>query len=197
MTIKNMIVGNSQAQGVLVGNGSAINVQIGWIPDFIAIHNVTDGIRIWEGYLGQLGRRMVFTSGGTVEVLPGDKLVGNTSTGASAIISAVVLTGGTWAAGDAAGSFLFSATNQKGTFGSETVSLVRNTVVLSLDAANVVAPIEDTMDIDTEVASATGNASVRSYLGTGGTTPEAQGFTIGSTISASGKVLRWHAWRVV
>jgi hypothetical protein len=197
MTIKNMIVGNSQAQGVLVGNGSAINVQIGWIPDFIAIHNVTDGIRIWEGYLGQLGRRMTFTNGGTIEVLPGDKLVSNVGVGSSAIISAVVLTGGTWAGGNAAGSFLFSVINETGSIAAGTVSLVRNGAVLSSNAATVTAPIEDTMDIDTEVASATGNASVRSYRGTGGTTPEAQGFTIGSTISAAGKVLRWHAWRVV
>ena len=57
-----------------------------------------------------------FTSGGTHEVIVGDTLTGAIS-GATAVVSAIILSGGTWAGGDAAGTFYFSS--QVGTFEAE------------------------------------------------------------------------------
>jgi hypothetical protein len=55
-----------------------------------------------------------YTSGGTVEILPGDVVVDGTS-GATGIVAAVTLTGGTWAGGDAVGTIYL--TKVTGTWG--------------------------------------------------------------------------------
>ena len=39
--------------GSYTGTGSAINVPIGWVPDFVMIVNVTDGDIIWTWFSGQ------------------------------------------------------------------------------------------------------------------------------------------------
>ena len=57
-----------------------------------------------------LGYEVAFTSGGVSEILVGDTLTGATS-GKSFVVTKVILTGGTWAGGDAAGRiFLASKT---------------------------------------------------------------------------------------
>lgn len=191
-----LLAGNWQATGVVVGTGSAIDIELGWVPDRVEIYNATDGDKVHVAFPGRIGRRMVFTSGGTTEILPGDVLRGVTSL-VEARITGVVLTSGTWAAGTAAGSFFFSAEDETGTFSSEDVRLFRELTELSANAATVVAQVEDTYDVDTEVAAATGNNGVLSFVGSGGTSPTRKGFTIGSTVSESAKVLRWYAWRIV
>ncbi len=67
-----------------------------------------------------LGRELSFTSGGTTEVAEGDLLEGLIS-GATATITRVVLESGTWAAGTAAGRFIFAS--QTGTFQAEGVEV--------------------------------------------------------------------------
>jgi hypothetical protein len=59
-----------------------------------------------------------FTSGGTHEVLVADTLIGHVS-GAMAVVAAIVLSGGTWGGGDAAGTFYFST--QSGVFVAENI----------------------------------------------------------------------------
>jgi len=54
------------------------------------------------------GREMYFTSGGTYEVQDGDVITGATST-TTATVARVVLESGSWAAGTAAGRFIFTA----------------------------------------------------------------------------------------
>lgn len=61
-----------------------------------------------------------FTSGGTTEVMPNDVIVGATS-GATATVVSVTLDSGTWAGGDAAGTFVI--TNKVGVFEAEDLDI--------------------------------------------------------------------------
>lgn len=67
-----------------------------------------------------LGRELSFTSGGTTEIAEGDTITG-ASSGATALITRVVLESGTWAGGDAAGRLIFAS--QTGTFQSENLDV--------------------------------------------------------------------------
>lgn len=76
-----------------------------------------------------LGRELSFTSGGTYEIAEGDTITGATS-GCTAVITRVVLTGGTWAAGDAAGKLIFAT--QSTTFQSENLNVGASTNVATI-----------------------------------------------------------------
>lgn len=179
---------NNFATGALLGTGSAVNIEIGWVPDFVRVYNATDGDTITEGWID---KAVAFTSGGTYQVLPGDTLTGDTS-GATAIVRQVLLVSGTWAGGDAAGWFLYRSVAANGVFGSENVSVTKNGTTNS-NVATVVAAVEHGSTTTGAVAAATGNAGCLAYDGTAAGFKK--GFTIGSTVSESGKLLRWTAWR--
>jgi hypothetical protein len=66
--------------------------------------------------ISSIPKKLDFTGGGAHEVLVGDTLTGHTS-GATADVAAIVLSGGTWAGADAAGTFYFST--QTGVFVAE------------------------------------------------------------------------------
>ena len=66
-----------------------------------------------------LGRSIDFTSGGTTEPAEGDTLTGATS-GATAVVKRIIVTSGSWAAGDAAGRMILYS--QTGTFQSENIN---------------------------------------------------------------------------
>lgn len=180
---------NGIATGVVLGTGAAINVSIGWIPDVVFVVN-SDGDKV---HLGTLGKRVAFTSGGTTEIVAGDKLRGATSVNSTAVVKQVIVTSGTWAGGDAAGWFIYGAEDAEGVFGSENVDLLRNGVLSLANAATVVAAVEHGLDMDTELAATTGNASITQYTGSAATA--GRGFTMGSTISESGKLLTYLALR--
>lgn len=76
-----------------------------------------------------LGREIAFTSGGTVEVVAGNTIVGATSA-ATAIITKVILTSGSWAAGTAAGRLFFAS--QTGTFQAENLNVGINLNVATI-----------------------------------------------------------------
>lgn len=76
-----------------------------------------------------LGREVSFTSGGTYEVLAGDTITGATSA-ATAVITKVILTSGSWAAGTAAGRLFFAS--QTGTFQSENLNVGANLNVATI-----------------------------------------------------------------
>lgn len=67
-----------------------------------------------------LGRELSFTSGGTTEIVVGNTITGAIS-GATAVITGVALTSGSWAAGTAAGKFVFAS--QTGTFQAENLDV--------------------------------------------------------------------------
>lgn len=76
-----------------------------------------------------LGREVAFTSGGTYTVVEGDTITGATSA-ATAVITRVVLTSGTWAAGTAAGRLIFAS--QTGTFQAENLNVGANLNVATI-----------------------------------------------------------------
>jgi hypothetical protein len=76
-----------------------------------------------------LGRELSFTSGGTYVPAEGDTITGETS-GATAVLTRIPLESGTYAAGTAAGRYIFAS--QTGTFQAETVK-----VGLNLNIANI------------------------------------------------------------
>lgn len=173
--------------GVFRGTGAAINISLGYVPDFVMIANHTDGDKIWMGHPKQ--RIMPFSGGGTNPTVAGDTIVGATS-GARAIVTEVVLDSGSFAGGDAAGWFILDEESKTGTFGSENVYVLGDG---GADDATVTVDVTSTQDIDTEVASATGNNGVTAYLGAAGTA--AKGFTVGSTIAEDAKLFVFTAGR--
>lgn len=76
-----------------------------------------------------LGREVAFTSGGTYEIVAGDTITGATSA-ATAVITKVILSSGTWAAGTAAGRLFFAS--QTGTFQSENLNVGANLNVATI-----------------------------------------------------------------
>lgn len=81
-----------------------------------------------------LGREMSFTSGGTYEVLAGNVITGATS-GRTATVTRVVLESGSWAAGTAAGRFIFAS--ESGAFTpAETLDVGANINVATVTAAS-------------------------------------------------------------
>ncbi len=172
--------------GELVGTGSAINVQIGWIPTKVTVVNVTDGNKITIGF----PKRYIipFSDGGTNVLAAGDTIEGATS-GATGVIATVLLYSGTWAAGTAAGFFVMEP-GIVGTFQSENVV---GEASGATDDATVTVQVTHSVDIDTEVAGVTGNSAIAPYAGTAAA--NSKGFTLGSSVSTDNKLFRWGAWR--
>lgn len=178
------------ATGFLRGTGAALNVELGWIPDFVQIVNLTDGDIV---YMNALRKVIEFTSGGTDEIKAGDKLHGNTSD-ATAVIQQVIIDSGTWAGGDAAGWLVLEAASLSGNFEGETA--YREDVDSDGDDKVTLSAAEDQdgVDIDTEVAATTTAATnVAEYVGSRAS--NAKGFTLGSTVSEDGKLLYYVALR--
>jgi len=67
-----------------------------------------------------LGRKLAFTSGGTYEIAEGNTITGATS-GATAVVTRVVMASGSWAGGNAVGNIIFAS--QTGTFQAETLNV--------------------------------------------------------------------------
>lgn len=177
------------ATGFLRGTGAAINVELGWIPDWVRIVNLTDGDDIWENWLAKV---IAFTSGGTDEIKDGDKIHGNTSD-ATAVVQQVILDTGTWAGGDAAGWLILRPGTHSGTFQAET-AYRENVDADGDDKITVAAADQDGIDIDTEVAATTTAATnVSEYVGSSGS--NAKGFTVGATVSEDAKLLGYVAIR--
>lgn len=178
------------ATGFLRGTGAALNVELGWIPDFVLTINLTDGNKIFANALRKV---VAFTSGGTDEIKAGDKLHGNTGD-ATAIIQQVIVDSGTWAGGDAAGWFVLEAASLSGNFEAETA--YREDVDSDGDDKVTLSAAEDQdgVDIDTEVtATTTAATNITEYVGSSGS--NAKGFTLGATVSTNAKLIYFVALR--
>lgn len=112
---------------------------------------------------------MAFTSGGTTQIVPNKKI--ELATGlASATVADVVLTGGTWAAGTAAGNlYLYGVT---GTWTTGQIDMGANTNVATSSGSatvtpwaagqidlRVVSPIDGSTALTTNIATASGAAT--------------------------------------
>ncbi len=177
------------ATGFIKGTAAAVNVTLGWIPEYVQIINLTDGDSMW---INHLARVMLFTGGGTAEIKAGDKLHGNTSD-AVGIIRQVILDSGTWAGGDAAGWFIFQHDTVVGTFESET-GYREGIDADGDDGATIALDNTDGIDIDDAVAATTtGATNIIAYVGTRG--GNAKGFTMGATIGEDGDLMGYLAFR--
>jgi hypothetical protein len=184
LVFEELVMSNKFKSGITVGNGAAINIECGFIPDLVHVLNATDGDLITCAFANDMV--IPFSSGGTTEIAVGGTITGATS-GATAVISQVLLYSGTWAGGDAAGFFVAKRQNITGTFGSENVDVGTDT-----NQATVTVQVAHSFSISGDVASATGNDAVSAYVGS---TSNSEGFTIGSSVAEEAKLLRWAAWR--
>jgi hypothetical protein len=88
-------------------------------------------------FLQYTERDLPYTSGGTTQIVAGDWIVGATSTAFAEVVS-VTLTTGTWAGGDAAGTFRIRS--QHGTFASENVKVAGGTNDATIAANSSIVP---------------------------------------------------------
>ncbi len=180
--------------GRFLGTGAAVNIQLGFIPDVVFMWNYTDGdmLDIWHR-----GRVMAFTSGGTYQIMPGDRIQGATNTGVRTTVREVHLTSGTWAGGDAAGYIVFDVLDQTGAFGSENVDLLDpsggNSVLTANVAAVAVQAELGNWTIILATASLTPANGIQPYIGAAGSA--SHGFTVTATASESAKLFGWLAIR--
>jgi hypothetical protein len=170
--------------GCTVGNGAAINIELGWIPDLVEVYNATDGTIFNRSWIGEYV--VPFSDGGdTAEIVEGETITGATS-GAEAIIKEILLYSGSWAAGDAAGFLVLVPGSLSGTFQSEQILGASGG-----GDATVTANVVHGYDSDTEIAA--DNTGITPYVGSAAAA--AKGFTIASGLATEAKLLRWAAWR--
>jgi hypothetical protein len=186
--------------GVVVGNGAAINVELGWIPTFVQLFNATDGDLVTTAFLSPYV--VNFTGGGTVEVVGGSTIRGVTSL-ATAKVTSVTLYSGTWAAGDAAGFMTLEEGSVVGTFtaGGEDL-VVTNPASGSVTTAaggdatvpsGGVSAGHNYSNNSAALATATTTSAMSRYEGSA--PANSKGFTIGSVIAEEAKALRFLAVR--
>lgn len=177
--------------GLLRGTGSAVNVEIGFIPDLVIVSNLTDGDVFQFCWTNRL--IFAFTSGGTNIPAVGNVMKGATS-GAKAAISDVITNSGTWAGGDAAGWIVLDSSSVVGTFtGGENLYNLTQQVAAGLDDLTMTAaPLTIGEKIDTAAATITGTSLVTPYAGDATHKP---GFTLGSVVSEASKILAYIAFQ--
>jgi hypothetical protein len=179
--------------GEVVGAGAAINVELGFIPMAVTVINVTDGTPMVDWFRFQTIR---FDSGSD-QIFAGMRIGGQTS-GARATVEDVELLSGKWEDGNAAGILYVEDVSVTGTWqDDETINILPDTpraIAAVTNAATVDGVIANNcVTTAAAVATATAATGVRAYLGTAaGARP---GFTIGATLAASGKKLRYLAQR--
>lgn len=108
--------GSGPIRGVWVFDGTPYAVRDNAAGTAGVLHKATSA-----GWVAQnLGYSLPFTSGGTTEIVEGDTISGATS-GATATVGRVIVTSGTWAGANAAGTLIL--TMQTGTFSSESLNI--------------------------------------------------------------------------
>lgn len=123
-----------------------------------------------------LGFELSFTSGGTYEIAEGNTITGATS-GATAAITRVVLTSGTWAGGDAAGKVVFAS--QTGTFQSENLNVGANTNVATIAGDSSAITLQPSGRVKTVQFNFGGAAGTRRVYGCDGVN---RGFEFDGTV---------------
>ena len=194
------------ASRFVVGTGSALNVELGFIPDYARVVNLSDRDLITEGPLASV---LAFTSGGTDELEAGLIIVQNDAMGTWAVIKEVLVQSGTWAAGTAAGFIVLEPGVGNGTFAaSKQISVAparQNPLMPPGGAAGDWATTHATPYVNTDIAiagavagAANANAGIAPYSGTIPNPPTlglSRGVTLGSTVSEDNKLLHVAGWR--
>lgn len=187
----------ARGHGVQASTAAAINIECGFIPDFVMVYNVSDETEINYADMREL---LAFDGGGGsgLEIVSGDTIEG--STGWQAVVDEVILTGGSWAGGNAAGYLVLrpgSRTSGTVTDNTDIKKAVQQGADPSGDYATVngtAQPLHLSAHVDGNAGAVgqTGNAAITAYVGAAGT--NSRGFTIGSTVLAASQVFFWHAW---
>jgi hypothetical protein len=175
--------------GFVLGAAAAVNVSLGWIPKRVDVFNLTDGTVAAIGYPGIL----IPFAAGVVAPVVGTKIKGLTS-GAIAKVRDVQLVSGTFAGGNAAGFFVADIDEVVGTFGAENFNQSNDPAGAAATSGTVTAQTEDSLyqSAAAGFVKGAGNTLITSFAGT---VLLPKGFTIGSTIAAAAKRLRWTAFR--
>lgn len=117
--------GSGPTRGVHVYNGSVYGFRDNAGATACVMHKATAA-----GWVAQtLGYSLDFTSGGTYEIVVGDTITGETSA-ATAAVTSVTLTSGSWAAGTAAGYLTMASA--VGSFQAETIKVGANLNVATI-----------------------------------------------------------------
>lgn len=112
-----------------------------------------------------LGRELAFTSGGTTEITEGQTITGATS-GATAVLTRVMLESGSWAGGDAAGKFIFAS--QTGTFQAENIDVGVSSNLATIAGDSSAITLTKDGDYESIVENFTGAAGTRRIYGCDG-----------------------------
>ena len=177
--------------GFIHGTSAKLNVEIGFVPDYVKIWNATDGENIFEGWLAKV---IVFTSL-SATLRPGSWIKGITS-GAKARIRDVIIDSGTVAGGDAAGWLICDAEDITGTIQSENAQVYTGEPGTATAATNHLGVVVDVTFGQETITSAgpitaTSTGDIVAYTGTEATLRK--GFTIGTKISENGDLLGYLA----
>ena len=191
------------AKKYVAGTGAAVNVELGFIPDWVRITNITDDNIIHEG---PLERVLAFDGGGGggLELRGGQRIQGQSADKPEALIRDVVVHSGTWTAGTAAGFIILDLDEKPGTFENNEDLAVATQVgnrlidehVFEGNYATMSANGPSSVALELGSSGAAQGAStdtIAAYYGTAGSA--SKGITFGSTISANNKLLVVQAWR--
>lgn len=177
--------------GSFTGTGAAVNVELGWIPTSVEVYNATDGTPFQVAYLSWV---LPFSSGGTAVIAAGSTIRGATSR-ATALVDAVQIASGSFAAGTAAGHLILQEGSLVGTFGSENIVVTNlSSGTVGTDDATVTVNVVHNCAITSAAAAvAAGTSAVSRYEGA--TASTGKGFTVGSALAVAAKLIRWRAFR--
>lgn len=166
--------------GFIHGTSNALDVEIGFVPDYVRLTDLTNGNIITEGYF----KRIVLFTSLSVAIKTGDYIKGATS-GATARVNQVIIDTGTVAGGDAAGWLICDAVDVVGTLETEEAQVYSakpGPGVAGIDHLDIVVDTEEGNNIAAAVVQVTTAATqLTAFEGTDG--DQRKGFTVGATVS--------------
>ena len=123
-----------------------------------------------------LGNELPFTSGGTIQIQEGQTITGATS-GATAVVTRVMLESGSWAAGTAAGKFIYAS--QTGTFLAENIDVGGDTDLATITGDGDAITLQPNGKYKLEIENFGGQVSASRVYGVDG---ENRGFEFDGTV---------------
>lgn len=185
--------------GFLIGTGAARNVELGFVPSWVRVVNLTDGDALYEGPVAQA---IGFDSGGgdasnPREIKAGMK-VHASDDGWEGIVGQLVLNTGSWAGGNATGWIVFEPGSLEGAANIADNDTIRATEHVDTKGTGDWGTVAGGgltiagVAVAAAVAKAAAATSITPYFGSHAS--GAKGFTIASTISEDGKLLGYQAW---
>lgn len=184
--------------GFIIGTGAARNIELGFVPSWVRIVNLTDADKVYEGPIAEA---IAFDDGGTAEITAGMR-IDAADDGWRGIVGQVLLASGSWEGGDAAGWIVFEPGTLEGA-----ANIGNNDVIHASDQADVKGPATDTdvaaaglvaVGVEHDPTNTTDGSKMDPESGLtayyGSHASAARGFSISAAISEDGKLLGYQAW---